>query len=126
MCGTHQGQPRFFVFLLPLLLHASISTVETGAGDTAGDAECGCSGGLSRDLPAGGHDISSGGGGGGSSTAPNDIAVTDSEGMTTGEEAAEEGHDVVLVEAGDFRFGTDTPFIVPVCRSAVEVKPGSL
>ncbi len=90
-------------------------------GEDAADADCGCSGGLSRELPAalGGSTGSSasqdgnavtvepvaaaaGDGGCGSETGPSESASEEIEG------------DMVYVEEGEFRFGTDKPFIIPV------------
>lgn len=102
----------------------SISTGDSSAGETAADAGCGCSGGLSRDFPEGDHDNSgSGSSDGGSSAAPHGTTAEDAEGMAAGSETAGERDDMVLVKAGEFRFGTDTPFIVPVWTGAVEVVP---
>lgn len=135
-----QGQPRKFLFLslhfVFILLHVSISTGDSSsAGENTSDAECGCSRGLSRDLPAAGHDSSSSDSGGGSSTATQGATAADADGMaTTANEAAGEGDGMVFVEAGEFRFGTDTPFIAPVCTYHTAVSsstfwqriPGSL
>eukprot|EP00903_Cladosiphon_okamuranus_P014545 g13492.t1 len=124
--------------LLWLLLALDVSAATQGdrkADDEAAGADCGCSAGLSRDLP----------GTSGETTSPTEDGTTTSEPAATAAAAAAAagaaaaaaavaaegdgecgsgpeataardeaaGGDMVFVEAGKFRFGTDNPFIPP-------------
>eukprot|EP00752_Nemacystus_decipiens_P003405 g3151.t1 len=99
---------------------ASATQGDRNAEEEATGADCGCSAGLSRELPVGS------GSGATKSSEADDLAKTgdevcgsEPEATAARDEAAEgegegEGEgDMVFVEAGEFRFGTDTPFIIP-------------
>ncbi|CAB1118291.1 unnamed protein product [Ectocarpus sp. CCAP 1310/34] len=114
----------FLAFALAVVVAAkgSDGSAEEQPEDDSEGAGCGCSAGLSRDSPRGGE-VSSG-----SSSSARDAATAaptaeeeeapDGEACDPETEADAAGEDaaagiMVLVEEGDFRFGTDRPFIIP-------------
>jgi len=120
--------PHGFVSLHPTPPLSTLGPLGgSSGGDDAADADCGCSGGLSRELPAAlGSRTGSSASSGGIVAAEPAAAVVDAagdgscgSGAEPSESAAEETEgDMVYVEEGEFRFGTDKPFIIPV-RTAV-------
>lgn len=117
--GTHPPlSPAVGLSFAFLAMHLSRCVGDRTADEEAAGADCGCSGGLSRDSTAGTD--------GGSSSAANARATAEpaaavaaagdgSEPEATAARHETAGGDMVFVEAGKFRFGTDSPFIIPVC-----------
>ncbi|CAN0037036.1 unnamed protein product, partial [Ectocarpus fasciculatus] len=109
-----------FALAVVVAAKASDGSAQEHSEDDSAGADCGCSAGLSRDSLATGEVSSS------SSSSATDPDTATAEPTAEAEEApggvrgpeTEAGDDaagtgMVLVEEGDFRFGTDRPFIIP-------------
>ncbi|CBN75730.1 conserved unknown protein [Ectocarpus siliculosus] len=113
-----------FALAVVVAAKGSDGSAEEQPEDDSAGADCGCSAGLSRDSPGGGE-VSSGSSSSArdAETATAEPAAEEEEGpdgaaCDPGTEAEAAGEDaagggMVLVEEGDFRFGTDRPFIIP-------------
>ena len=96
-----------------ILIHIDyifLAAVATGDDDTE-DSSCGCSGGLSRDAPFGnGHGSAIGADVGACVSEEKNGLPT----VTGDSQARRRLEEMVFVEEGEFRFGTDRPLILPV------------